>query len=147
MSEELTGTQRVQTREWYKTWINRAVGFGVASFLVSTAAWVVTEAPSVLFAGLALYWLGCLGMVIGYWYSPVSVSDELERRIEREASQTAMALVAVVTIIGIPAEVVLNTTGVYTAPAALRGALWGYLLLILVFSAAHWLTGRQYAQA
>ncbi len=83
-------------------------------------------------------------MAIGYWRSPVAVQDELERQIEREASTTTLTVVVVVTIVGLPAEVVLNSTGIYTAPAALRGAIWGYMALILVYVAAQWLTERQY---
>jgi hypothetical protein len=144
MSEEPSAKRRVETRERYSEWINRSVGFGVASFVVATVLWIVTNEPLALFAGLALYWLGCLGMCLGYWYSPVSVRDELERRMEREASQLTITVVAGVTILGVPADVVLSTTGVYTAPAAVRGAIWGYLLLILVFGAAHWFVKRQY---
>lgn len=144
MSEGLTAPQRVEKREQYKKWINLSVGFGVVSFFVATVAWMLTKEPVVLFAGLGLYWLGCLGMVLGYWYSPVSVHDELEKRIEREASQTTLTFVSAVVILGIPAEVVLSTTGIYTAPAAIRGALWGYLLLILIFAAADWVGNRQY---
>lgn len=84
-------------------------------------------------------------MAIGYWRSPVAVQDELERQIEREASTTTLTVVVVVTIVGLPAEVVLNSTGIYTAPAALRGAIWGYFLLILVYVGAQWLAQRQYA--
>lgn len=144
MSEELTAKQKVEKREQYSEWINRSVGFGVVSFFVATAVWMFTEEPVVLFVGLGLYWLGCLGMAVGYWYSPVSVRDELEQRVEQEASQTTLTFIAVVTIIGLPAEVVLSSTGVYTAPTAVRGAIWGYLLLIVVFGAAHWSTKRQY---
>lgn len=145
MNGKFTATQRVEKREQYKKRINWSVGFGVASFIIATAAWIITEEPLVLFAGLGLYWLGCLGMGIGYWYSPVSVRDELEQRMEREASQTTLTFVVAVGIIGLPADVVLNTTGVYTAPAAVRGAIWGYLLLIVIFGAAHWVAKRQYA--
>lgn len=107
--------------------------------------WIGTNEPVVLFAGLGLYWLGCMGMAVGYWRSPVPVWDELERQIEREASATTLTVLAVVTIVALPAEVVLNSTGVYTAPAALRGAIWAYMLLILVYIAAQWLAQRQYA--
>jgi len=144
LTEELTARERVETREQYSEWINRSVGVGVASIFIATAAWMVTDEPLVLFAGLGLYWLGCLGMGIGYWRSPVAVQDELERQIEREASSTTLMVVVVVTIIGLPAEVVLNATGIYTAPAALRGAIWAYMLLILVYVAAQWLAERQY---
>lgn len=145
MNGELTAPQRARKREQYKQWINWAVGFGVASSLIATAGWILTEEAVVLFIGLGLYWLGCLGMALGYWYSPVSVQDELEQRMEREASQTTLTFVSVVVIIGIPAEVVLNTTGVYTAPAAIRGAIWMCLVVIGIWIVAQWKAKRQYA--
>ena len=145
MSEEITAKQRVEKREQYTKWINRSVGIGVAGFFIATAVWMFTDDPLVLYGGLGVYWLGCLGMGIGYWYSPVSVRDELEQRMEREASQVTFTFVVAVGIIGLPADVVLSTTGVYTAPAAVRGAIWGYLLLIFIFVAAHWYVKRQYA--
>ncbi|PSQ62223.1 MAG: hypothetical protein BRD21_06950 [Halobacteriales archaeon SW_8_66_22] len=145
MSEEITAKQRVEKREQYTKWINRSVGIGVAGFFIATAVWMFTDDPLVLYGGLGVYWLGCLGMGIGYWYSPVSVRDELKQRMEREASQATFTFVVAVSIIGLPADVVLSTTGVYTAPAAVRGAIWGYLLLIFIFGAAHWYVKRQYA--
>jgi hypothetical protein len=144
MSEQLTATQQVEKREQYEKWINWAVGFGVASFFIATAAWMLTEESLVLFSGVGLYWLGALGMGIGYWYSPVSLKDEFEQQMEREANQAVSMFIAAVTIIGIPADVVLSTTGVYTAPAAVRGMIWGYLLLVFVFGASHWYVKRQY---
>ncbi|MFC7059830.1 hypothetical protein [Halovenus salina] len=144
MTEELTAKQQVEKREQYSKWINRSVGFGVASFFIATAIWTITEEQLVLFAGLGLYWLGAIGMGIGYWYSPVALRDEFEQHTEWEANQAVSAFIAAVSIIGIPADVVLSTTGVYTAPAAIRGALWGYLLLIFIFGAAHWYVKRQY---
>jgi hypothetical protein len=144
MSEGLSAKQRVETRERYSTWINRSVGFGAVAFFVATAAWMVTDEPLTLYVGLGLYWLGCLGMAIGYWYSPVSIRDELEQQMEREANQVTSAFIALVVIVGIPADVVLSTTGVYTAPAAVRGVIWGYLLLTFIFGAAHWYVKRQY---
>ena len=143
--EEITAKQRVEKREQYTKWINRSAGIGVAGFFVATAVWMFTDDPLVLYGGLGVYWLGCLGMGIGYWYSPVSMRDELEQRMDREASQVTFTFVAVVGIIGVPADVVLSTTGVYTAPAAVRGAIWGYLLLIFILVAAHWYIKRQYA--
>ena len=145
MSEEITAKQRVEKREQYTKWINRSVGIGCAGFFIATTIWILTDDSLVLYGGLGVYWLGCLGMGIGYWYSPVSLRDELEQRMEREASRATYAFIAAVGIIGIPADVVLSTTGVYTAPAIIRGVIWGYMLLILIFGAVHWYVKRQYA--
>jgi fatty acid desaturase len=144
MTEEFTAKQRVRKREQYSKWINRSVGAGVASFFIATVVWTVTDRQLVLFVGLGLYWLGALGMGIGYWYSPVSLRDEFEQQMEWEANQAVSAFIAAATIIGIPADVVLSVTGVYTAPAVVRGAIWGYLLLVFIFGAAHWYVKRQY---
>jgi hypothetical protein len=144
MTEELTSKERVQTRRQYSKWINRFVGFGVASLFIAMATWEVTGQQPVLFLGLGMYWLGALGMSVGYWHSPVPLRDEFEKHTEWEANRAVSAFIAVVTIVGIPADVVLNTTGVYTAPAAIRGAIWGYMLLVLIFGVAHWYVKRQY---
>lgn len=144
MSEELSAKQQVEKRDRYTTWINRSVGFGVAGFFIGMVAWMLTDESVVLYAGLGLYWLGALGMAVGYWYSPVSMNDEFEQQLEWEANQATSAFIALVVIIGIPADVVLSTTGVYTAPAAVRGMIWGYMLLVFIFGAAHWYVKRQY---
>jgi hypothetical protein len=144
MTQELTAKQQVQKREQYSKWINRSVGAGVVSFFIATVVWTITDQQLVLFVGLGLYWLGALGMGIGYWFSPVSLRDEFEQQMEWEANQAVSAFIAAATIIGIPADVVLGTTGVYTAPAAVRGAIWGYMLLVFIFGAAHWYVKRQY---
>ena len=144
MTEEFTAKQQVEKREQYSKWINRSVGFGVASLIITMAMWTVIEEQLVLFIGVGLYWLGALGMGVGYWYSPVPLRDEFEQHTEWEASQATSTFIAAVVIIGIPADVVLSTTGVYTAPAAIRGAIWGYLLLTFIFGAAHWYVKRQY---
>jgi hypothetical protein len=144
MTEDLTAKQQVQKREQYSKWMSRSVGAGVVSFFITMLVWTITDQQPVLFVGLGLYWLGALGMGIGYWYSPVSLRDEFEQQMEWEANQAVSVFIAAATIIGIPADVVLSTTGVYTAPAAVRGAIWGYMLLVLIFGAAHRYVKRQY---
>jgi hypothetical protein len=144
MTEEFTSKQQVQKREQYNKWINRSVGFGVVGLFIAMAVWTITEQQLVLYAGLGLYWLGAIGMCLGYLYSPVSLGDEFEQHMQWEANQAVSAFIAIASIIGVPADVVLSTTGVYTAPAAIRGALWGYLLLVFIFGAAHWYVKRQY---
>jgi len=144
MSDDITEQHRVRKREKYRTWITRTVGIGVAGFFIANVAWWITDASLALYAGLGVYWLGCLGMGIGYWASPVSVRDEFEQHMVWEASQATYTFVTAIVIIGIPADVVLSVTGTYTAPAALRGAIWAYLLLIFVFGGAHWYVKRQH---
>jgi len=144
MSEKITAKQRVQKREQYRTWIYRSVGVGVAGFFLANIVWWLTDESLALYAGLGVYWVGCLGMGVGYWASPVSVRDELEQQMEWEASQATNAFITVITIIGIPADIVLSVTGTYTAPAGVRGALWGYLLLVFIFVGTHWYVERQY---
>jgi hypothetical protein len=144
MTEELTAEQQVQKREQYSKWINQSVGFGVVSFFIAMVVWMITDQQLVLFVGLGLYWLGAIGMWIGYWYSPVPLRDEFEQHTEWEANQAISVFIAVVVIIGIPADVVLTITGTYAVPAVIRGAIWGYLLLIFIFGAAHWYVKRQY---
>lgn len=143
MSERLTARQRVYKREQYRKWINRSVLFGVTGLLLAFVAQYLVD-DLVLFAGLGVYWLGCLGMAILYWNSPVSIRDELEQRMVHEASLTTYTVVVAVVAIGLPVDVVLTSTGVYTFPATFRGVVWGYFLLIMVHSAAVWLVRRQY---
>lgn len=145
MTETISPQQHVELHEQYSKWINRSLGAGVGSFFVATAVWILTDEPLVLLAGLALYWIGCLGMAIGYWHSPVSMRDELEQRIERDAAQLTVLAATVATITGLPGIIILDAAGVYTAPAAFWGAIWGYGLLVMIFAAVHWLVGQQYA--
>ncbi|WP_299331685.1 hypothetical protein [Haloplanus sp.] len=144
MSEELTASTRVEKRRWYRTWIHRSVGVGCIGFFFATAVWMFTEDPLALYAGLGVYWLGCLGMGLGYWASPVSLSDEFEKQLQWDATQLSSTVIVVAVIVGIPADTVLSVTGTYTAPAAIRGAIWGYLLLVLLFGASHWYVKRTY---
>jgi hypothetical protein len=144
MSEELTASTRVEKRKRYKMWIHRSVGVGCAGFFFATAVWMFTEDPLALYAGLGVYWLGCLGMGLGYWASPVSLSDEFEKQLQWDATQLSSTVIVVAVIVGIPADTVLSVTGTYTPPAVIRGAIWGYLLLVLLFGVSHWYIKRTY---
>lgn len=127
--------------------VYRSVGVGCAGFFLGTVAWVLTDNAFALYAGVGVYWLGCLGMGVGYWASPVSIRDEFEKQLQWEATQLSSSVIAVVVLVGVPADVALSVTGTYTAPAAIRGAIWGYLLLIFIFGASHWYVKRQYERA
>lgn len=144
MNEQLNPEKKVEKREKYRKWINWSVGIGITSSLVATAVWMITEEQVALFIGLGMYWLGAIGMGMGYWLSPVQLRDEFERQMESKANQTVSAFIAVVTIIGIPADVVLSTTDVYTIPPTIRGVIWGYLVLVFIFGISHWYVKRSY---
>ena len=144
MSEENTQNSVLSKRQKYRKWISTSVGIGVAGFFIANTLWLFTEMDSALYAGLAIYWLGCLGMGVGYIKTPVSISDELEEHMIRDANNITTVFILIVTILGLPADVVLSATGLYTVPAEVRGLLWGYMLLILVFVASNWYVERQY---
>jgi len=133
MSGELTAAKRVELRETYNTWMKWSVQAGTAGFLAATLLWMLLGAEPVLFAGLGLYWLGCAGMAYCQWQTPVPLNDERDVQIRRMASLKTMSFVLFVTIVALPAAVTLDATGLYTVSGALSGAIWGYLLLILVF--------------
>lgn len=116
------------------------MGVGVVGFLAATVAAVVTTgsaSDSLLLAGVGLYYLGVVGYLVVWQRTGVRLFDEREQRIERRAGQLVALLVAFVAIFGLPADVVLDVTGLVEVPLALRGAIWGYALLAIAFLVAY----------
>lgn len=144
MTEEIAGPERIEARERYNTWSWVSVGLGVLSYGITTAAWMVLDQPLVLFAGLGLYWVGCAGMAVVAWTSPVSLRDEFEKQVEQEVTYLTFLFVTVAVILGIPAYVTFSATGVYAMPPAFQGALGGYALLVFVYMTVAYLVGRRY---
>jgi len=116
------------------------MGVGVVGFLAATVAAVVTTgsaSDSLLFAGVGVYYLGVVGYLVVWRRTGVRLFDEREQRIERRAGQLVALLVTTVVIFGLPADVVLDVTGVVEVPLAVRGAIWGYALLAVAFLVAY----------
>lgn len=138
----------MEKRKRYRELMSRSMGVGVVGFLVATAAAVVaSEAASdlFLFAGVGLYYLGVVGYLVVWQRTGVRLFDEREARIERRAGQIVALLVAFVTMFGLPADVVLDVTGAVDVPPALRGAIWGYVLLVVAFLFAYGYAERQHS--
>lgn len=124
--------------------MSSAVSVGVAGLFIGYLVWWIVGLETALYAGLGVYWLGVLGMGIGYIMSPVSVRDEFEEHTIKRANDITSVFVFIVTVIGVPAATVLDTTEAYTVPPEISGMIGGYFLLIFIFAAAHWYVKRQY---
>ena len=136
MSSELP----MEDRRRYRELMTRSMGVGVVGFLAATVAAVVVTgqaSDSLLFAGVGLYYLGIVGYLVVWQRTGVRLFDEREERIERRAGQLVALLVTTVVIFGLPADLVLDVTGVVEVPLALRGAIWGYALLTVAFLVAY----------
>lgn len=143
-NEELNPAEKVRTREQYNRWAWWAVGIGTAGFVLGIFLWTLVEARFAYLSGLAIYYIGFIVMLVLMWRSPVSLSDELDEQIESEAMQIMFAALAGFTIIGLPGSITLDSTGIYTMPTLVEGALLGYALLVCVYVVAHWHITRQY---
>lgn len=81
-----------------------------------------------------VYWLGIIGFLAVWLGTPLTLFDERDREIERQASQITLSLFAVVLVVGASAGRVLSYTDMYTVPAAIWAALWAYVALFGTFS-------------
>lgn len=143
MNGELSATKRTAYREW----MNRSIGVGVAGlFLATAAAMIASEGTddALLFAGVGIYYLGVVGYLAIWQRTGVRLFDEREERIERRAGQLVAHVVTFVAIFGLPADVVLSTTGLVDVPTAVRGMIWGYFALVLVYLAVYGYVERQH---
>ncbi len=143
MTSELSTEQRRRYREV----MNRSMGLGVAGFLGATALSVVASEGSAdlfAFAGVGLYYLGIVGYLVIWQRTGVRLFDEREAQIERRTGHIVWSLVTFVAIFGLPADLVLDATGAVDVPLAIRGAIWGYALLIAVGLIVYGYVERRY---
>ncbi|WP_135819915.1 hypothetical protein [Halostella litorea] len=130
----------IEERERHRERMNRALGLGVAGFLVATVAAVFAPASvsdPLLFAGVGAYYLGVLGYLAVWRRTGVRLIDEREAAVERRASRVVSGLLLLFVVFGLPADVVLDATGAVDVPPAVRGAIWGYGLLLVVGAVAY----------
>lgn len=144
----MPGENSLEIRERNRERLNRSIGLGVGGFLAATFAAVVAPASVsdlFLFAGVGAYYLGVAGSLVVWHRSAVPLFDEREAQIERRAARVVAGVIVGVTIVGIPADVVLDVTGVVDVPPVLRGAIWGYALLAVFGAFAYGYAERQYS--
>lgn len=131
----MSSTPSKAERTTYREWMNRSMGFAVAGLTIAVAVSIFAPediSDLFLFAGLGLAYLGFLGY-IGIWQvTGVRLIDERERQIERRAAQIIMLILLLVTLFGLPADLVLDVTGAVDVPPALRGVIWGYSALSFI---------------
>lgn len=143
-NETIDTSNRVQRRQRYNRLTWWAVTLGVAGFGLGVLSWTLTEEPLLALSGLGIYYIGALAMFGLMWNSPVSLNDELDEHIQREAIMSMYMVLAIVAIFGFPGMLVLDSVGLYTAPTLVQGALWGYMLLVGIAVASHWIVKRRY---
>jgi uncharacterized membrane protein len=130
------GTDWLATRRRY-----RRMAFGM--LVVGVIAFVAGDILDYPVAGLSLYWLGFLGFLAIQRWAPMRLFDERECTLERRASYDAVRVVAVVLIGLAPATATLEAVGEFETPATVQGALWGYVVLFVVFAVAYLWRRRQ----
>ncbi|KTG10242.1 hypothetical protein AUR64_11710 [Haloprofundus marisrubri] len=114
--------------------MSQSIGVGVIGIFAATAAAVF--APSsiedlFLIAGVGSYYLGVVGYLFIWQRTGVRLLDEREARIEQKTGQIVVSVLIAITIFALPADVLLDTTGIVDVPPAIRGVVWGYALLLL----------------
>ncbi|WP_435062598.1 DUF2178 domain-containing protein [Halobaculum sp. EA56] len=91
-------------------------------------------------AGEAVYWLGVLGFLAVWRFSPVTLFDERDEALERHASALTLGVFAVILPVGASAARLATRLGRYDVPELVWGALYGYVGLFVVFALAYgWL--------
>ncbi|WP_121822902.1 hypothetical protein [Halostella salina] len=136
----MSATTSIEERERHRERMNRALGLGVAGGLAGTAAAVfapASVADLLLFAGVGAYYLGVLGYLTVWRRTGVRLIDEREAAVERRASRVVSGVLLLVVVFGLPADVLLDATGAVDVPPAVRGAIWGYGLLLVVGAVAY----------
>ncbi|MDS0258936.1 hypothetical protein NDI56_05970 [Haloarcula sp. S1CR25-12] len=116
--------------------MSSSIGVGVAGLFAATAAAVFAPdsvSDLLLSVGVGVYYVGLLGYLVIWQRTGVRLLDEREAQIEQRACQLVVLALTGVTVLAVPADLLFAVTGVVDVPLALRGAVWGYALL-LVFS-------------
>lgn len=84
-------------------------------------------------AGVIVYWAGFFGM-LGIWvWSPVSLFDERDMSLSRQASDYTLSLFAIILVLGAPAGRVLEQAGYASLPGLFHGAVWTLVAVYAVF--------------
>ncbi|UIO99425.1 DUF2178 domain-containing protein [Halobaculum sp. CBA1158] len=125
-----TGTPTVATRRRYRRLLFGSVGVGVIANLA-------LRFLSYPVAAEAAYWVGIVGFLAVWTFSPVTLFDERDAELERRASTITLVVAAVVLVLGASGTRTLSALGVYDASSFVSGVLYGYVGLFVVFAVAY----------
>lgn len=131
-----TGSNRLAKKRQYRRamWGSLFGGIVIALVLRVLGYPLVSE---------AVYWVGIIGF-LGIWQgTSLTLFDERDVTIERRASQLALAISAVVLVVGASAVRVLSVVGEYTVSPTVSGFLYGYMAVFVTFAIAFvWVHAR-----
>jgi len=116
------------------------IGFVLGGVAISL---VLREVINYPLLGEAVYWVGIIGFLAVWLGTSLTLFDERDRALERQASQVTLTLFAVVLVVGASAARVVSYTDTYTVPVELWAVLWGYVALFGTFGVVYsWLRYR-----
>ncbi|MFB6126844.1 MAG: DUF2178 domain-containing protein [Halolamina sp.] len=115
----------------------------VGSVLVGAVAGVGLRSVGYPLVGEALYWVGIVGFLAVWQGTSVKLFDERDHSLERRASQLTLSMLAPVLVVGASLSRLATWLDWFAVPTAVRGALYGYVTVYVVFSVAYlWLRYR-----
>ncbi len=137
MTETNRSTEhRIERRRRYKRLGFVCLAVGIAGLLVGSYL-------DQYLIGVLIYWAGFFGM-LGVWrFSPITLWDERDTAIEREASDYTLGVFAFVLVLGAPSGIVLEVGGVFTLPEAFHGAVWALVAVYTVFGIIYTALGQR----
>lgn len=105
--------------------------------MAGVAGFALADAVGYPVAGVGIYWLGFVGFFAARRWAPMSLADERDCALERQASYDAVRLIGVALVVLAPTAAALDEVGYYETPPAVEGAIWGQVALFAVFGAAY----------
>ena len=117
--------------------MNYSLAGGIGGLFAATLLWVYVPEDLVVFAGVAVYWLGFLGSIVIWKGTSTTLFDEREQQLELKASGITLGVFGYVVVFGVPAMVALSVTDTYTVSSTIWDVLVGYLGLFVVFAVAY----------
>lgn len=121
-----------------------ALGIGVSGLIAGLVAGAVLEANIVVYVGIATFWLGIAGHEAIRKRSTVTLFDERDTRIDREASAVAVRTFVYLFVVGAPPLVTLAVTDTSVVPQQAWGVLSACVLLFLVYAIAYVVLGDRH---
>lgn len=137
MTETATsGTDRLAKIRLY-----RRVFYGC--IIAGSVGLIVAFRSDFILFGVGIYWTGVLAAMAILRGTSVDLYDERDVALERRAGLITLYVIGAVAVLGIPSSVGLAELGYFELPPELVGAMYGYLVLCVVFALVYaWLRYR-----